>query len=478
MNALQKFLGKQVNIIEKEKFNSVNNDRWRLNFHLMPPVGWLNDPNGLCFFNNEYHVFFQYSPFDAEGGLKFWGHYKSSDLLNWNYMGVPLLPDQPFDCHGAYSGSALVENNKIYLFYTGNVKYDGDYNYVTNGRGSNTIYSELKDGKNAENKRCILTNMDYPDDLTCHVRDPKIWKEYESYYIVLGARNNKDKGIVLVYESKNKLDWKLINRIESEKTFGYMWECPDLFRLENQTVLSISPQGIKEKLRPYQNIYQSGYFYLNGDFKSNYNLSDFYEWDMGFDFYAPQTFTDKYNRRIMYGWMGMPDCEDEYINPTKNTGWQHAFTIARELVFKEGKIFQKPIKEMENLRDNKIILKNNCMIEKLESYEIIIENNNNNICIEIENDLKLIYDKNNFYMEFKSPIGAGRKKRCAEIKNCINIRIFIDISSVEVFLNGGEMVFTTRFYPYNGKSSAKILCSEEININLWKLNKLNISYNI
>ena len=74
-------------------------DRFRQKLHLMPPTGWLNDPNGLCQFKGIYHAFFQYSPFNATGGLKMWGHYTSRDMIEWKYEGVSLYPDQPFDCH-------------------------------------------------------------------------------------------------------------------------------------------------------------------------------------------------------------------------------------------------------------------------------------------------------------------------------------------------------------------------------------------
>ena len=88
----------------------------RLTHHLMPPVGWLNDPNGLCWYKGRYHVFFQYSPFEANGGLKFWGHYSSEDMISWRYEGVPLLPDSIYDCHGVYS--ALPLRRKISFIFS------------------------------------------------------------------------------------------------------------------------------------------------------------------------------------------------------------------------------------------------------------------------------------------------------------------------------------------------------------------------
>ena len=122
MNALTRDLIKLVDMTEemmKEK-EQKEGTAYREKLHLMPPVGWLNDPNGLCQLNGIYHAFFQYSPFNAEGGVKMWGHYTSEDMIDWEYQGVKLYPDQPFDCHGVYSGSAFIEDDKMYVYYTGN----------------------------------------------------------------------------------------------------------------------------------------------------------------------------------------------------------------------------------------------------------------------------------------------------------------------------------------------------------------------
>lgn len=87
---------------------------WRQAFHLEPPRGWLNDPNGLCWFGGRYHVYFQYCPLAADGsGPKCWGHYESPDLLHWTFTGVPLTPDHPRDADGVYSGSAAADGGDI-----------------------------------------------------------------------------------------------------------------------------------------------------------------------------------------------------------------------------------------------------------------------------------------------------------------------------------------------------------------------------
>ena len=99
MNALQRDLKKMVPLVESLGKANVESDPHRQQFHLQPPVGWLNDPNGLCVYGGQYHAFFQYGPFDVTGGVNHWGHAVSTDLLHWEPRPVMLYPDEPFDCH-------------------------------------------------------------------------------------------------------------------------------------------------------------------------------------------------------------------------------------------------------------------------------------------------------------------------------------------------------------------------------------------
>ena len=188
--SLTKELEKYTQLLEAQA-SQVEKDEWRLKFHVMPPVGWLNDPNGLCYFNGEYHLFFQYSPSDPNGSLKYWGHYVSKNMLSWEYKGIALYPDMPFDCCGVYSGSALVEGDQVWLYYTGNVKLPGNHDYVNTGRQGNTIAVVMDKDGHMGDKQLVLTNEDYPADVTCHVWDPKVWKARDRYYMVLGARKKR-----------------------------------------------------------------------------------------------------------------------------------------------------------------------------------------------------------------------------------------------------------------------------------------------
>lgn len=454
MNALTRDLVKLVetaeqNMAAKEKSAGGS---FREKLHLMPPVGWLNDPNGLCQFNGVYHAFFQYSPFNAEGGVKMWGHYTSENMIDWEYQGTALYPDQPFDCHGVYSGSAFIEDGVMYLYYTGNVKLeDGDYDYITNGREGNTVLVTSKDGVHFEYKKELMRNSDYPQDLTSHVRDPKVWKENDTYYMVQGARTKEDVGQVLIFESEDKINWRFKSRIESEEPFGYMWECPDYFGLDGKKILSTSVQGLEGGVWEDRNVYQSGYFEIDGDIFRNYKLSKYKLWDYGFDYYAPQSFETEDGRRIHISWMGLPDCED-YTNLTIADGWQHCFTFPREIYVKDGKICQRPIRELEEKKHD-VISATGYLLEIGSSVQetLIEEIKDNQFEVVLSEELVLDYAEGKFQMRFrhsdKNDVSAGRHLRYVEIPEVRNIRIFADISSVEVFVNDGEYVFSTRYYP-------------------------------
>lgn len=150
----------------------------RQQLHLEPQSGWLNDPNGLCFFKGRYHVYFQYAPGSADGsGKKCWGHFQSRDMISWEFTGTVLFPDSPDDADGVFSGSAVVRGDTLYLFYTGNVEQQGDFDLITAGRGANTILVTTKDGVTMSEKKVVLRNSDYPGYCSCHVRDPKVWEQ-------------------------------------------------------------------------------------------------------------------------------------------------------------------------------------------------------------------------------------------------------------------------------------------------------------
>ncbi len=465
MNALQKDLTLLVSRIEAGDRARVDADTRRLRFHLMPPTGWLNDPNGLCWYKGNYHVFYQYGPFDPNGGVKFWGHWTSPDLLHWTQQPAALCPDQTWDIHGVYSGSALVEEDALYLYYTGNVKHPGEnYDYVNSGRGHNVALAISSDGIHMDDNRLPLENKDYPDGLSCHVRDPKVWKQDGRYYMVLGARTVDSRGEVLVYESEDRLHWTHCNTITTPETFGYMWECPDLFCVDGQMILSLSPQGIKREGNRYQNVYSCGYFPLYGDFRGEYTLGEYAESDVGFDYYAPQTFEAPDGRRIVIGWMGMPDAD--YTNPTaQENGWQHCMSVPRELHWDGERLRAVPVRELDDLHTNgrTLTFDGTAQCPLAQGADIRIANRGASLHVMIGDAAAIEYGSGLLTLTLSETSGSGRTQRVAEVKTLTDLRILADTSSLEMFLNNGEQVMTTRYYPqradtvrFGGQGDAEI----------------------
>ncbi len=435
---------------------------FRTRFHIMPPVGWLNDPNGLCQFRGLFHAYFQYSPLNVHGGGGYWGHCTSRDLIHWEYQEPALTTDIPEDRSGVYSGSALIENDRMYLFYTGNVKLPGDYDYIDEGRISTQILVESDDGWHMSEKVKLLGMEDYPRDITEHVRDPKVWKEDGRYYMVLGARARawdesgcrRDKGGVLIYTSGDKKNWKLHQRIVPERPFGYMWECPDIFYLGGKKVLSFCPQGLEAEKERFQNIYQSGYSLMD---ESDNPEDTFREWDMGFDFYAPQTFQADDGRRILIGWAGVPDTEETHRNLSVANGWQHCLTLPGELTWRDGKIFRMPVRELEDLEWHPAELKDGCCVWDGQTVKLLlteIAGGRRKIRIGKEgNCLAIACEGTRIELSFLGEngnvarCGGGRRTRVGRTAEPVDqMLILIDSSIAEVYVNQGETVFTTRIY--------------------------------
>ena len=474
MSVLTDVLAREIRRCEEVAAARIALQKSRLTHHLMPPVGWLNDPNGLCYFKGKYHVFFQYAPFDAEGGLKFWGHYSSINMVDWEYEGVPLFPDTVNDCHGIYSGSALIDNDVMHLFYTGNVKFVGDYDFINAGRRASTLHVQSTDGLHFSDKEVTIHHDDYPDGYTCHIRDPKVWKDADGYRMVLGGRKKDNRGAVIFYASDNLKDWRFDRELTTDEPFGYMWECPDMFEIDGQKILSTSPQGLECEEYRFQNIYQSGYFFMKN---GQVHKEDFCEWDMGFDFYAPQTFEDEKGRRILIGWMGLPDVEDEYTNPTsKREGWQHCLTIPREVTLNDGVLYQYPVEEMNELRCEYVEVSktsNTLSITGAFDLDISVCGNDGSVCIGEELLLEYIGEK--VFLRIGNKAGFGRKlRKCIVPSRTVrDIRIMADTTAVEIYLNRGEVVLSTRYYPESELRELKIN-ADKIDGKVYKLKPMNV----
>ncbi|MDO4490826.1 MAG: glycoside hydrolase family 32 protein [Lachnospiraceae bacterium] len=440
-------LKKQISAAEEAALEKTEQDHHRQGYHLMPLSGWMNDPNGLCYFKGEYHVYFQHSPLDANRGSIFWGHYSSPDMLNWTLHPNFLYPVDSWDCNGVYSGSALVEDDRLYLYYTGNVKHPGNYDYIYEGRGHNVGLAVTTEGIEPDTNQCILMNKDYPEGLSCHVRDPKVWKLDGKYYMVLGARTREDVGELLIFESEDKYTWKHINVIRTPEKMGYMWECPDIFCVDGQWIVMTSPQGMESSDYIGQNVYSCGYFPLYGDFRGEYTLGEYCEADAGFDYYAPQSFEAPDGRRLVIGWMGMPDAE--YTNPTAENLWQHCMSIPRQLTWEKGQLYTRPAKEMKKLRKHTYTFACETELALTEDRcsETEFYNSGSALCIKVGDSAEIRWEEGLLRLSISETAGCGRTERFLRLPELTKVQMFVDASSIELFFNEGQHVMTTRFYP-------------------------------
>lgn len=332
-------------------------DQERPEFHLSPRVGWMNDPNGFSYYKDKFHLYYQYYPYDSQWGPMHWGHVVSDDLLHWEYLPSAIAPDMPYDYVGCFSGSAIeLPDGKQLFMYTGVRKE------VQPGGGVRDIQTQCLatgDGMDYEKdpRNPILTVEDMPENSSpFDFRDPKMWKCEDGSYrcVTVNDRADGTGGRILLYRSEDGYDWKFESiMLSNDGRFGKMWECPDFFTLDGKDVVLVSPQDMLPKDFEYHN--GDGTLCLIGKFdettKTFIPESD-QAVDYGIDFYAMQTVEAPDRRRIMIGWMQNWDtCSNNRIPKGK---WFGQMSIPRELSIKDGRLIQKPVREIENLRTDKV----------------------------------------------------------------------------------------------------------------------------
>lgn len=477
-----------TNIYEKVKqdlsnfYSNNDNNIWRNKNHIEMPFGLVNDPNGLSYFNGKYHIFYQWNPFGCEHKTKHWALVKTTDFVNFTKPEIILKPEDWFDKNGCYSGGAYVKDDILKLFYTGNVKNEKDER-----ESYQCIVDYNKDGS-FEKRGPIIPKQ--PDGYTAHFRDPMIFVNEGIYYMVLGVQRENLTGAALIYKSDDIEKWELVGELETNmKDFGYMWECPNIIKVnDDKYAFLFSPQGLEAEEFKNQNIYQSGYVIGNLDFKVPQlkNHSEFKEIDMGFDFYAPQVFTHN-DKNIMIGWVGMPDKDSEYPSG-ENGGWMFPLTLPRVLEYKDNVLYQKPLKEVENLREKQIVSVKDLNINE---YSLDLDSRN------IEIDLELLLEESTF-IDFKFVFrdeyinltynkengvciidrnnmklgGKGIRKFKLNVDKTLKLHMFIDNSVMEIYYQEGLETTTLMYFPkfddfkIEIKSDNKVKMSE---LNIWNL---------
>lgn len=478
----------------EEAFEKLIKEEERPDFHLSSRTGWMNDPNGFSYYKGQYHMFYQYYPYESKWGPMHWGHAVSNDLLHWKYCPAAMAPDEIYDKDGCFSGSAIeLADGKQLLMYTGVVKECQ----------GNDVYQEVQtqciaigDGTDYQKygQNPVLDEKDLPQGASrFDFRDPKIWKKADgTYACVVGNRPSDGSGQILMYTSADGFQWKFKSVLASNNNrFGKMWECPDFFELDGTWVLLTSPQDMLPEGFEYHN--GNGTLCLMGDFDEEtgvfqeiHNQSI----DYGIDFYAPQTVLTPDGRRVMIGWM---QNWDSCSIRSPEAPWLGQMSLPRELFIRNGRLCQKPVRELDKMRCNKVeytdvevsgIVKLDGIKGRRVDMELVLRAGDTQ---ELYHKFAVRFAQNDRYytalsfrpkesiLKVDRKFSGSRRAIIHQRRSLVNtvngelrLRMILDRFSVEVFVNDGEQVLTATMYTEQEADGISFFADGVVNIDVVK----------
>lgn len=451
-------LEKANTFVKENKLNMV--ETFRPKYHLAPEYGWLNDPNGFVYFEGEYHLFYQANPYDSKWDTMHWAHAKSKDLIEWEYLPIALAPDQPYDKDGCFSGSAIVVDDELVLMYTGVYEENGIVNQV---QCIATSTDGITFEKHANNPVIGQSNLGELGT-TVDFRDPKVFKRGEMYYSVVASKtltNEQTQGQIFIFSSEDLVEWsKASVLLEGNDQLGNIWECPDLFEIDGEDVLVLSPMNMPKEGSQYQNLSSSIAIFGKVDWETlSFEINHYHEIDQGLDYYAPQTCFDDQGRRIIVAWQqmwGRTNILDE-----QRHGWSGMMTFPRVLSVKDNKLVQEipsefydrltTVYENKNVKEEHTMNSNEFNYLKIESQTDLTD-----LSVNIRNDQEeyfsielrdhvLSISRKNVNPDIKGE-ATYTHERTMDIDSVNTIEVLVDASSIELFANGKTMSNTVYFH--------------------------------
>lgn len=427
--------GEQVQIYGKENLGNALVQIYRNHHHFSPYKNWMNDPNGLCWFQGYYHLFYQYNPNGQEWGNMHWGHAVSKDLLHWTHQPVAAYPQIELNgCvgyrGGAFSGSAVTENGKMHLYYT---RHFGKTDWTWQRQWQ--VMKESPDGVHFSHEECYIWGT--PEGVTWHFRDPKVVRLNGKWNMVLAGAKD-DRPCVFRYESENLKDWTYQGVLYQEDNPVYgIAECPDFFCLDGKYVLFVSyifADGRKDgrDVRWYIGTFEHGVFQ-----PEEQDLVDH-----GRDFYAPQSFAHE-GRRISVGW----NCCRAGAHIVEEGGNNGSLSLPRILSIKHGRIYATVVPEIKALLEE---YRNSgpyylCLEKSGEGTMDLILAQSEQAVLEVQ-----VHGKNvELYLkEKKNATDFGLPFACsfAAHSEVTKLEIYVDRAIAELYVNDGEDVCSRRFY--------------------------------
>lgn len=464
---------------------------YRNAYHFSPQKNWMNDPNGMVYFKGEYHLFYQHHPFGTTWGPMHWGHAVSKDLVSWEELPIALAPDERGTI---FSGSAVVDwNNSSGFFDQEQLGLVAIFTHHYDAPGVQQIiqYQSLaysKDEGRTWTKydgNPVLRHDSYVD-----FRDPKVfWHEPSSQWVMIVACGQT----VCLYRSSNLKEWVFASEFgEGIGSHDGVWECPDLFPLttEDNGIRWVMLVSIGDD-PAYVEGSRTQYFI--GDFDGTVFIpdersKDDVRWlDYGRDNYAGVSWSGisaADGRRLFIGWMS----NWKYANLTPTDGWRGAMTLVRELKLEtlEGEVMvtQQPIREIEGYRNEVLSLHDIAVDEaavrlaavRLENCEILVRfDPASSLGLKVRTGLgqetlvgwdaslaEVYVDRSrsgqvDFHKDF-----PGKHAAPLKTSGCmLELRIFVDRSSVELFADRGQAVITDLIYPDPASTGITVFADDD-----------------
>lgn len=450
-------------------------EKYRPQFHFTPEANWVNDPNGMVYYEGEYHLFYQYHPYSKQWGPMHWGHAISSDMVHWEEYPIALYPDK---FGTMFSGSAVVDVNNTSGFFTNTPEKKGLVAIYTSAGATqqqSIAYSTDKGRtwiKYKEGEPVIKT----ADDPLAHgdFRDPKVfWHEESAKWMMVIAG-----GPLRFYSSPDLINWtyesgyKVDQTINGKAVSNIHTECPDFFKLP------VSGETTSKWV-----LTGSGKFYMTGDFSEVdgkwYFIPDSntrFAMNFGHDNYAAQTYSDMpENRRVMVNWMTNFDYAGDLAKITDP--YNGTFTMAYELSLKRSdrgiRLYQNPVAEYQSLRKTPYSFNNVQVSATSENIFKDIRSNQFEIVAEITPEAgntqvgfnlcsgngqltKVYYNTTSEQLVVDRVLSGASpntnfprvySKAVKLIEGKLKLQLFVDWSNIEVFANNGESVASLLIFP-------------------------------
>lgn len=491
-------------------------EKYRPQFHFSPPTKWMNDPNGMVFYEGEYHLFYQHYPDSNVWGPMHWGHAVSEDMVHWTHLPIALYPDE---LGYIFSGSAVIdwENRSglgeegdipmvaIYTYHDTTGEFNGASDFQTQG-----IAYSLDKGRNWEKYEGnpVISNPGIRD-----FRDPKVsWHEASGKWVMILAVKDR----IHIYTSADLKNWEFASEFgENTGAHGGVWECPDLFELpvkgEEHTkwvmLVSINPGGPNggSATQYFVGEFDGKTFTMDENFLAE-GTGDALWMDYGRDNYAGVSWSDipvADGRRILLGWMSNWD----YAREVPTYVWRSAMTVPRTLSLRRTeagmRLFSEPVEELSRLRGAPIEMTRDVLTESMPlsmwegplmelklSFDLQ-QGQSTRVGLALTNEQGDIYQlgidqkENTFFsdrtaagkIDFSDAFASGIHiaPRLSAPKR-VEMHVLLDVSSVELFADSGGVVLTDLIFPNEDFQEVSIFCEDgevrNVKVTLFPLNPI------